>query len=113
MIKTFIREDLLNEIKKIFDIRELNYVRARETSYGTSSLIFNAEGRIIIIEFDKDDNYYYIYESGCFFIVESIIQLSITDEETCLELDETIIKFPGKAFDFTMELILLAMENPE
>lgn len=110
----FIREDLLNEIKKIFNIKELNYIKAREareTSYGTSSLLFNSEGRMIVIEFDRDDNYYYIYESGCFFIVESIVQLYTTDEETCLELDETVIKLPGKAFDFTKELVLLAMEN--
>ena len=107
----FIREDLLNEIKKIFDINELNYIKATKTSYGTSLLTFDAEERIIVIEFDKDDNYYYVYESGCFFIVESIVQLSITDKETCLELDETIIKLPGKAFDFTGELVLLAMEN--
>ena len=110
----FIREDPLNEIKNIFNIKELNYMEAREareTSYGTSSLLFNSEGRTIIIEFDRDDNYYYIYESGCFFIVESIVQLYTTNEETCLELDETIIKLPGKAFDFTKELVLLAMEK--
>ena len=110
----FIRDDLLNEIKKIFNIKELNYMKAREakkTSYGTSSLLFNSEGRTIVIEFDKDDNYYYIYESGCFFIVESIVQLYITNGETCLELDETVIKLPGKAFDFTRELVLLAIEK--
>ena len=110
----FIREDLLNEIKGIFDIKELNYIEAREareTSYGTSSLLFDSEGRTIVIEFDKDDNYYYIYESGCFFVVESIVQLYIVNEETCLELNETIIKLPGKAFDFTKELVLLAMEK--
>ena len=107
----FIREDLLNEIKKVFDIKELNYMKATKTSYGTSLLTFDAEGRTIIIEFDTDDNHYYVYESGCFFIVESIVQLYTIDEETCLELDETIIKLPGKAFDFTRELVLLAMEN--
>lgn len=107
----FIREDLLNEIKRIFDINELNYIKATKTSYGTSLLTFDAEERTIIIEFDKDDNYYYIYESGCFFIVESIVQLYTIDEETCLELDEIVIKLPGKAFDFTRELVLLAMEN--
>ena len=110
----FIREDLLNEIKKIFDVKELNYVKASKASrasYGTSSLIFDTEGRMIVIEFDKDNNYYYIYESGCFFIVESIVQLYTTDEETCLDFDETVIKLPGKAFDFTNELVLLAMEN--
>lgn len=86
-------------------------MKATKTSYGTSLLTFDAEGRMIIIEFDTDDNHYYIYESGCFFIVESIIQLYTTDEETCFELDETVIKLPGKAFDFTQELVLLAMEN--
>lgn len=107
----FIREDLLNEIKKVFDIKELNYIKATKTSYGTSLLIFGAEGRTIVIEFNKDDNYYYIYESGCFFIVESIVQLYITDEETYLEFEGNTIKLPGKAFDFTNELVLLAMEN--
>lgn len=106
----FIREDLLNEIKKIFDVKELNYVKASRTSYGTSSLIFDAEGRMIVIEFDKDDTYY-IYESGCFFIVESIVQLYTTDEETYLEFEGNTIKLPGKAFDFTNELVLLAIEN--
>ena len=86
-------------------------MKATKTSYGTSLLTFDAEGRTIVIEFNSDDNYYYIYESGCFFIVESIVQLSITDEGTCLELDETVIKLSGKAFDFTQELVLLAMEN--
>ena len=110
----FIREDLLNEIKKIFNIKELKYIKAREareTSYGTSSLLFDSEGRTIVIEFDKEDNHYYIYESGCFFVVESIVQLYIRDKETCLELDETVIKLPGKAFDFTRELVLLAIEK--
>lgn len=106
----FIREDLLNEIKKIFDVKELNYVKASRTSYGTSSLIFDAEGRMIVIEFDKDDTYY-IYESGCFFIIESIVQLYTTDEETYLEFEGNTIKLPGKAFDFTNELVLLAIEN--
>lgn len=102
---------MLNEIRKVFDIKELNYVKAIETAYGTSALLFNAEGRRIIIEFDKDDNYYYIYESGCFFIVESIIQLSITEEETSLILEKTAISFPGKAFDATDELVISAIEN--
>lgn len=106
----FIREDLLNEIKKIFDVKELNYVKASRASYGTSSLIFDAEGRMIVIEFDKDDTYY-IYESGCFFIIESIVQLYTTDEETYLEFEGNTIKLPSKAFDFTNELVLLAIEN--
>ena len=117
----FIRDDLLNEIKKIFGTEDFYYIKASKTSYGTNSLLFNAEGRTIAIEFEKEDTYY-IYEVeeefSCYFIIGPIILLSINDKETCLELDEsymefdkTFIKLPGKAFDFTQELVLLALED--
>lgn len=117
----FIRDDLVNEIKKIFGTEEFSYIKASKTSFNTDSLLFNAEGRTITIEFEKEDTYY-IYEVeeeySCYFIVGPIVQLSIANEETCLELDDTcaefnkrIIKFPGKAFDFTQELVLLALED--
>lgn len=117
----FIRDDLVNEIKRIFGTEEFYYIKASKTSYNTNSLLFNADGRTMAIEFEKEDTYF-IYEVeeefNCFFIVGPIVQLSITEEETCLELDEsymefdkTFIKLPGKAFDFTEELVLLALED--
>lgn len=117
----FVRDDLVNEIKRIFGTEEFYYIKASKTSYNTNSLLFNADGRTIAIEFEKEDTYF-IYEVeeefNCFFIVGPIVQLSITEEETCLELDEsymefdkTFIKLPGKAFDFTEELVLLAFED--
>lgn len=116
-----IREDLLDEIKRIFEIEELNYIKATKTLYGETLLLFKAEGRTITIEFEKEDTYF-IYEVeeefSRFFIVGPIVQLSIAEEETCLELDDIcaefnkkIIKFPGKAFDFTQELVLLVLED--
>lgn len=117
----FIRDDLVNEIKKIFGTEEFFYIKASKTSFNTDSLLFNAEGRTIAIEFEKED-IYYIYEVeeefNCYFIVGPIIQLSITEEETRIELDETCsevdpmtIRLPGKAFDCTQELVLLALEG--
>lgn len=110
----FIRDDLLNEIKKIFEIKELNYTKAVKTIYGEILLLFKAEGRTIAIEFEKE-NIYYIYEveeeSSCCFIVGPMVKLFINKEETCLKFDNTVIKLPGKAFDFAGELVLLAMED--
>ena len=108
------REDLLNEIKGIFGIKELSYMKTVKTAYDTASLLFNAEGRTIGVEFEKENNYY-IYEVeeelGCCFIVEPMIQITINEEETYLEFNKTTMSFPGKACDFTQEFVLAAMEN--
>lgn len=117
----FIRDDLVNEIKKIFGTEEFFYIKASKTSFNTDSLLFNAEGRTVAIEFEKEDTYF-MYEVeeefNCYFIVGPIIQLSINEEETCIELDDTYlesdpttIRLPGKAFDCTQELVLLALEG--
>ena len=111
----FIRDDLINEIKKIFNIEELNYIKAMKTLYDETLLLFKAKGRTIAIEFEKED-IYFIYEVeeefSCRFIVGGpMVKLSITKEETCLKLDDTIIKLPGKAFNFTEVLVLLALEK--
>lgn len=117
----FIRDDLVNEIKKIFGTEDFYYIKATKTSYNTNSLLFNGDGRTIAIEFEKEDTYF-VYEVeeefNCYFITGPIIQLSITEQETCIELDDTCLKcnpttirLPGKAFDFTQELVLLALED--
>lgn len=117
----FMREDLIYEIKKIFGAKEFFYIKASKTLYNTNSLLFDAEGRTITIEFEKED-IYYIYEIeeefSYYFLTEPTVKLSVNEKETCLELEDTsiklnktIVKLPGKAFDFTQELVLLAMEN--
>lgn len=110
----FVREDLLNEIKGIFGIKELKYMKTVKTAYDTTSLLFNSEGRTIGVEFEKE-NTYYIYEVeeelGCCFIVEPMIQVSINEEETYLEYNKTTMSFPGKACDFTEAFVIAAMEN--
>ena len=108
----FVREDLLNEIKKFFGVKEFNYIKAIKTLYDETLLLFKAEERTIAIEYEE--NNYYIYEveeEFSSFIGGPIVKLSIIEEETCLKLDGTVIKLPGKAFDFAGELVLLAMED--
>lgn len=110
----FVREDLLNEIKGIFSIKEFNYMKTVKTAYDATSLLFNSEGRTIGVEFEKE-NTYYIYEVeeelGCCFIVEPMIQITINKEETYLEYNKTTMSFPGKACDFTEAFVIAAMEN--
>lgn len=113
----FIREDLLNEIKKFFNIEELHYTKAIKTLYDETLLLFNAKGRTIVIEFEEEDSYY-IYEAkkepsygGCCIIASRVIKLFSDQKETWLKMGLTTISFPGKAFDFAGELVLLAMED--
>lgn len=113
----FIREDLVNEIKRIFSIEEFFYMRTTRKPHNRIILLFSSGYRNIAIEFE-DKNTYYMYEvkgeleyPGYFFVAAPIIKLSITEEETCLILEKTAISFPGKAFDATDELVISAIEN--
>lgn len=113
----FIRDDLVNEIKRIFSIEEFFYMRTTRKPRNRTILLFSSGYRNIAIEFE-DENTYYMYEvkgeleyPGYFFVAAPIIKLSITKEETCLILEKTAISFPGKAFDATNELVISAIEN--
>lgn len=113
----FIREDLVNEIKRIFDVEEFFYMRTTRKPSNRIILLFSSGYRNIAIEYE-DENTYYMYEvkgeleyPGYFFVAAPIIKLSITEEETSLILEKTAISFPGKAFDATNELVISAIEN--
>lgn len=113
----FIRGDLLNEIKKIYYVEELNYMNTEKLSYNKNSLVFDAKGRMIVIEFEEENNYCIreistdVKSSGYFVGLMPIVKLSSTEQETYLEFEGNIIKLPGKAFDFTVELDLAALED--
>ena len=79
--------------------------------------IFNCDNEIIAIEI-KNPNLFSIYKSkedsecpGYFYTVTKRNFLLIKDNKTCLRVDGETTTFPGKAFDFTSELVLLAMEK--
>ena len=114
----YIREDLLNKIKEIFDIKEFTYVGTGKHFYNNNDMfIFDCGNEIIAIEI-KNPNLFSIYKTkenfecpGYFYTVTKRNFLLIKDNKTCLRVDGETTTFPGKAFDFTSELVLLAMEK--
>ena len=114
----YIRDDLLNKIKKVFNVKEFTYARTGKYCYNNNDLfIFDCGNETIAIEAGTA-NFFSIYKvkenadhPGYFYAVTSGNFLLIKDNKTCLRVDEKITTFPGNAFDCTSELVLLAMEN--
>ena len=114
----YIREDLLNKIKKVFNVKEFTYARTGKYCYNNNDLfIFDCGNETIAIEAGTA-NFFSIYKvkenadhPGYFYAVTSGNFLLIKDNKTRLRVDEKITTFPGNAFDCTSELVLLAMEN--
>ena len=114
----YIREDLLNKIKKVFNVKEFTYARTGKYCYNNNDLfIFDCGNETIAIEAGTA-NFFSIYKvkenadhPGYFYTVTSRKFLLIKDNKTRLRVDEKITTFPGNAFDCTSELVLLAMEK--
>ena len=114
----YIREDLLNKIKKVFNVKEFTYARTGKYCYNNNDLfIFDCGNETIAIEAGTA-NFFSIYKAkessdhpGYFYAVTSGNFLLIKDNKTRLRVDEKITTFPGNAFDCTSELVLLAMEK--
>ena len=114
----YIRDDLLNKIKKVFNVKEFTYAKTGKYCYNNNDLfIFDCGNETIAIEVGTA-NFFSIYKAkensdhpGYFYAVTSSNFLLIKDNKTHLRVDEKITTFPGNAFDCTSELVLLAMEN--
>ena len=114
----YIREDLLNKIKEIFNIKEFIYVGTGKHFYnGNDMFIFDCDDEIVAIEVGTA-NFFSIYKAkenfecpGYFYTVTQRNFLLIKDNKTRLRVDGETTTFPGKAFDFTSELVLLAIER--
>ena len=114
----YIREDLLNKIKKVFNVKEFTYAKTGKYCYNNNDLfIFDCGNETIAIEVGTA-NFFSIYKAkensdhpGYFYAVTSSNFLLIKDNKTHLRVDEKITTFPGNAFDCTSELVLLAMEK--
>ena len=114
----YIREDLLNKIKKIFDIKEFTYIGTGKHFYNNNDMfIFDCGNETIAIEAGTA-NFFSIYKvkenadhPGYFYAVTPKNFLLIKDNKTRLRVDGETTTFPGTAFDCTSELVLLAMEK--
>ena len=114
----YIRDDLLNKIKEIFNIKEFTYVGTGKHCYNNNDMfIFDCGNEIIAIEVGTA-NFFSIYKAkenydylGYFYGVTQRNFLLVKDNKTRLRVDGETTTFPGNAFDCTSELVLLAMEN--
>ena len=114
----YIRDDLLNKIKKIFDVKEFTYIRNGKYCYNNNDLfIFDCGNETIAIEVGTT-NFFSIYKAkensdypGYFYGVTQRNFLLVKDNKTRLRVDGETTTFPGNAFDCTSELVLLAMEK--
>ena len=116
----YIREDLLNKIKEIFDIKEFTYVGTGKHFYNDNDMfIFDCDDENIAIEVETANFFYiYVYKTkknsdlpGYSYTVTSRNFLLIKDNKIHLIVNGETTVFPREAFDFTSELVLLAMEN--
>ena len=113
----YIRDDLLNKIKEVFNVKEFTYIRTGKYYNNNDMFIFDCGDETIAIEVGTA-NFFSIYKAkensdhpGYFYAVTQGNFLLIKDNKTYLRIDKKIITFPGNAFDCTFELVLLAMEN--
>ena len=114
----YIREDLLNKIKEVFNIKEFTYTKTGKHCCNNNDMfIFDCGNETIAIEVGTA-NFFSIYKAkensdhpGYFYTVTQRNFLLVKDNKTRLRVDGETITFPGNAFDCTSELVLLAMEN--
>lgn len=116
----FIREDLEEVIKDKFNVEKFSYIGIRKNAFNDDLFVYDTGKGFIAIEVGFF-GYHPIYEAKeisehpGYFYKDSLLKrcyLYISSKEkTCLEINRVITNLPGKAFDCTSELVLLAMEN--
>lgn len=129
----FIRNDLEEAIKNVLKIEKFSYIGMGKNALDDYNLlIFDTNQGTMAIEIGlykrhyihkvkevaKFPGYYYKiqpevlkFPGDCHEMRLEMLCLYVSKEETYLETDKTIASFPGKAFDFSAELVLLALEG--
>lgn len=115
----YIRQDLEDAIKKGFGIEKFSYIGIGKNDVSNCDLlIFNTGKEAIAIEIGLYE-FYDMYKVKAipecpdrFRRVDSEIHcICIFEGNTNLIMSKATISFPGKAFDFTEALVLLALED--
>lgn len=115
----FIRNDLEEAIKNAFKIEKFSYIGIGKNAFDDYDLlIFDTSEGTIAMEIGPYKRYF-IYRvkevpkfSGYYYTNRSkMLSLYTGEEETYLKTKGVVTNFPGKAFDFTQELVLLALEE--
>lgn len=115
----FIREDFKEAIKKIFNVNKLDYRGIGQNFYNQCpGFIFGTDKGVICIEVGLYD-FYYIFRIADKFVSPELVYKAKTEinyfwtfgEATHLKVNGVTTSFSGVTFDFTEELVLLALEG--
>lgn len=116
----YIRKDLEEAIKKRFGITKFVYKGMQENNFSDHELpIFESNKGTFTIEFGFHGDDHLIYEireiarfPGYFLKIKTQLSSLYTfGDQTYLKSDGVVTSFQGKAFDFSSELVVLALEN--
>ena len=93
----YIRDDLLNKIKEVFNVKEFTYIRTGKYYNNNDMFIFDCGNETIAIEVETA-NFFSIYKTkenfdhpGYFYAVTQGNFLLIKDNKTHLRIDKKII----------------------
>ena len=117
----FIRKDFKDAIKKQFGIEKMVYKGIERNLFNNCNLfVFDTERGVICIEIGIGiHETYFVYRiDGTFILSELIYKIRtklnyfyVFNKMTYLKVNGITTGFSGVAFDFTEELVLLALEG--
>ena len=115
----FIREDFKDAIKKQFGIEKMVYKGIERNLFNNCNLfVFDTERGVICIEIGICETYFVYKIDGTFILSELIYKIRtklnyfyVFNKMTYLKVNGITTGFSGVAFDFTEELVLLALEK--
>lgn len=115
----FIREDFKEAIKNKFNVKKLVYKGVGQNFYThCPAFVFDTGKGVLCIEVGLYD-FYYIFRVANEFVSPDLVYKAKTEinyfyvynKSTHLKINGVTTSFSGKAFDFTEELVLLALEG--
>lgn len=115
----FIREDFQEEIKNKFNVKKLDYQGVGQNFYThCPGFVFDTGKGVLCIEVGLYD-FYYIFRVANEFVSPELVYKAKTEINyfykyggaTHLKINGVTTSFSGTAFDFTEELVLLALEG--
>lgn len=115
----FIRKDFEEEIKNKFNVKKLDYKGIGQNFYThCPAFVFDTDKGVICIEVGSYE-FYYVFRVADEFVSPELVYKAKTEinyfyvfnESTHLKINGVTTSFSGTAFDFTEELVLLALEG--
>lgn len=115
----FIRKDFEEAIKDKFNVKKFDYIGVGQNFYShCPGFIFDTGKGVICIEVGLYE-FYYVFRVADEFVSPDLVYKAQTqinyfwvlNGSTHLKINGITTSFCGKAFDFTQELVLLALEG--